>query len=31
MWTDLLTAIAIYVGAMALLAGCAFYLRWDRR
>lgn len=29
MWTDLLTAVAIYVGAMALLAGCAFYLRFD--
>lgn len=28
---DTLTALAIYAGAMAALAGTAYFLGWDRR
>jgi hypothetical protein len=31
MIADTLTALAIYCGVMAVLAGVAFYLGWDRR
>jgi hypothetical protein len=31
MTADLLTALGIYFGAMAVLGGLAYYLRWDRR
>jgi len=30
MWADLATALGVYGGAMAALAGVAVYLRWDR-
>jgi hypothetical protein len=30
MTADLLTALGVYCGAMAVLGGLAFYLRWDR-
>lgn len=30
MWTDLITALGIYCGAMTALGAAVFYLRWDR-
>lgn len=29
MWADLMTALAIYCGALAVLAATAYYLHWD--
>jgi phosphatidylserine synthase len=30
MTADLLTALGVYCGAMAVLAGVTYYLGWDR-
>jgi len=31
MWSDLLTALGIYGGAMGALAAVAYYLHWEHK